>query len=484
MTDFDRLVYDTISLAYRSFNRVKGRIAGKPDREVRHPEWTRRLLDEFGKPDDGALNVMVTGSKGKGSHATLLAGILQKLGFRVGLFTGPHLVDFMERFRVNGQPISEADFVRYMQAVAAAADALDVPAAQYIGPVGLLSVVAALWFRDEQTDVNVFECGRGALHDDVNQIVHQGAVVAPVFLEHVRELGPTLGDVAREKAGVVTTETRWVVSSAQLEEPMAALQAASRSVGAPLYVLHRDFAVHERPGEGHVEVTVRVADREGVLHIPRIAGYMTANAAVAWIAAQQVLAMHPKRRGTAPQARAAGAPTGLAPGCAAPNAASPVAVPLDLTGLRFPGRMQVVRSRPLTLVDGTIHAESAKYVRAWVEQCRPAKVGCIVGIPQEKDIAGVLAVLAPAVDFFIATKAQNPHLVFSHDWVRDSSARGLDVAATDRLEDAVHLADARLGANDVLLVVGTQSLVGEALAWFRAPTRRLWSDTPEGGARA
>ncbi|MCL6627173.1 MAG: bifunctional folylpolyglutamate synthase/dihydrofolate synthase, partial [Alicyclobacillus shizuokensis] len=183
---------EAISLIYEWLNRARPLLPDGPDRVVRHPEWTGRLLAELGNPDAAAFNVAVTGSKGKGSNAILLAAILQCLGLRVGLFTSPHLIDFMERIRLGGQVMPEAVFVHWMTQVYDEARRLPVPPSQYIGPVGLLACVAALWFADEQTDVNVFELGRGALHDDVNQVRHEGALLTPVFLEHARELGPTL----------------------------------------------------------------------------------------------------------------------------------------------------------------------------------------------------------------------------------------------------------------------------------------------------
>lgn len=402
----------------------------------------------FGAPDSGRLNMMVTGSKGKGSHAILLAALLQKRGLRVGLFTGPHLVDFMERFRVDGEPIPEPEFTRYMQAVARVAEGMAVPRGQYIGPVGLLAVVATLWFRDTATDVNIYECGRGALHDDVNQIVHQGAIVAPVFLEHVRELGPTLADVAREKAGVVTPETQFVISNAQPMVVEQILTAACCAQQADLSVLHRDF----------------FTDQAAQIKLPLDISYISDNATVAAIAAARVLEILPTF---------SRAPT-----------TSPSQV-WDLTGLQLPGRLQVVRAQPLTVVDGTIHRMSARYIVDYVQSWRAAggsgRVGLVLAIPSGKDGSGVAETLAPFAAFVVITRAHNPHLSYDKSVYEAAAARLSAVEEAPEIAAAIALADHQLGPDDLLLVLGTQSFVGDALLHFGAPTRSIWRPVLAGG---
>ncbi len=444
---------DVIGLAYKSYNRAKPFIEGKADREIRHPEWTRRILDYFECPDH-ARNIMVTGSKGKGSHAILLAAILQRAGLRVGLFTGPHLVDFMERFRVDGTPIPETDFARLMHQVSEVSETLPVPGGQYIGPVGLLAVVAALWFREQSTDVNVYECGRGALHDDVNQVVHEVAVVAPIFLEHARELGPTLADVAREKAGVVTDATKFVVSHKQTGEVLTEFHTACLRHGARFEIVEAEGL--QTPRVHLPDPVSRTVDIE----LPSGVPYLSVNAEVAAAGATAVFDIWPELARRIPTL-------------------------IDLRQLQLPGRMQVVRDRPLTVVDGTIHRDSARFIAAWLEEWRAGhahgRVGLVFGLPVDKDVTGVLEVLCPWASFAIVAQAKNPHLHF--DAGVASAARTLleDVEECTDMGDAVRAADRRLGEGDLLLVLGTQSFVGDALLYFAAPTQSLWRVSQPGG---
>jgi dihydrofolate synthase / folylpolyglutamate synthase len=444
---------EAISWVYSSFQRNKENGSSGRDRDVRHPEWTRRILEHLGRPDECGYNIAVTGSKGKGSNAIILAAILQRLGLRVGLFTGPHLVDFMERFRVNGRIIPESTYCKLLEQVKGVVDKLDVPAGQYIGPVGILAAVAALWFREEGTDVNVFECGRGALHDDVNQVTHAGAVLTPVFLEHTWELGPTLTDVVIEKAGVVTPATQWMVCHPQSEQVSSTLalqgwgDIEQRMPGLD-FEMRSMISVHATD----IELDYPF-DEHYVLKLPPCDGYWLRNAAVAFDAARQTW-------------RALGR-------------TQPMPKEIDLTSLRLRGRMDEVREHPLVVVDGTIHADSAHYVSRWIqakkETGRVNQVGAIVAIPADKDGIGVLSVLRPWVDWVIVTKAHNPHLHFDETLTESAKAQMLAVDEAPYLEDAMALAWDRLRVNDALLVLGTQSFVGDALGYFGAPTQSIWT---------
>lgn len=466
-------VRDAIGLVYQSYNRAKPFIGKGFDRDIRHPEWTRKLLDDFGRPDSRAYNVAVTGSKGKGSHSILLAAILQRLGFHVGLFTGPHLVDFMERFRVSGKMMPESDFVEYIKRVHGKAMSYDIPNHQYIGPVGILAVIACLWFQDMKTDVNVFECGRGAKHDDVNQVIHQGAMISPIFLEHPHELGPTLIDVAVEKAGVITPTTRWVISNRQSEEVFSVLDKQAGNMGVTIEAYQRNFGKNVRI-TCHRATESRLSDTR---HVERFDGYNALHPfleiqtewgpkvwlpkTVEYVVENFVVAMQTARRVCEDLGRKV----------------SDIDV-IDLRNIRLPGRMDVVCEQPLMVVDGTIHRESAAYVRQWVLEQREVRnirsFGAVLGLPADKDGLGVLSELQGIVDWVVVTKAHNPHLVF--DALVEETAKGMfeEVASAPFVEDAMDICAPWLSDDTCVLFLGTQSFVGDCLRFFHKDSTSIW----------
>ena len=185
------------------------------DAGKRHPELTRSLL----RQKSITPCVVVTGSKGKGSVANMISRILQT-NYTVGLMTSPHITDFRERFRVNDTMISETDFCRLMAEIQPEIldIASDLPDSVCISPMGIQADLALTYFSEKHTDFNVFECGKGAKYDDVNNIRHDYAVINRIFLEHTRELGDTLAAIAEDKSHVITGEQKCVYFAEQEPE--------------------------------------------------------------------------------------------------------------------------------------------------------------------------------------------------------------------------------------------------------------------------
>lgn len=450
--------FAAINWIYQSWNRAKPYVKGHLDREVRHPEWTDKLLTAIGRPDARMNNIAVTGSKGKGSHAILLAGLLQQLGLRVGLFTGPHLVDFMERFRVNGMPMKESDFQAYVEALKPQVASFQLPPHAYFGPVGLLGVIATQWFLHQETDVNVFELGRGALHDDVNQIKHTGAVVAPIFLEHQRELGSTLEEVGREKAGVVTPETKWVVMHPQTPPVNAAFDEVLQ---------HRETlrlghdCLLEHVGEVATDTVVRalLGDERIEVMLPAETGpvpnpYLVENVVVAVAAARQIWR---DLRGNAPFPEL-----------------------FDLRALRLWGRLEKVSDAPEVLVDGCIHGQSAEMIRNYLEDRRArgfaGRVYACIGIPSDKDGVGVVRALADQLAGVVFCQAHNRNLEFDETFTGFARTCIDEVATAPFLEQALQRCQRWFHKDDLLLILGTQSFVGDAMRVFDVNTRSIWEN--------
>ncbi|AEJ44250.1 FolC bifunctional protein [Alicyclobacillus acidocaldarius subsp. acidocaldarius Tc-4-1] len=337
-------VTEMIRWIFSSYSRVPRERRQGFDRDVRHPEWTRQLLDAMGRPDERVYSVAVTGSKGKGSHAILTAAMLQQVGVRVGLFTSPHLIDFLERIRLQGVPIPEEDFVRVGELVRAAASALPVPEDQYIGPVGLVAVMAAKWYEEQSVEAAVYELGRGARHDDVNQVVHRGAIIAPIFGEHLDRLGPTWEDVVIAKMGILTEHTAW--ASLSLQPPL------SRKVMAPFLTAFR-----AKGGEVH-EVG---NDLEWSLDDARLRVQVRGPGFTADIQVDERLV---------PYADNLAASAAAAHRVLSDLGRSAREIAVDLRGLVLTGRLQLVRREPDVVIDGAIHSLSAAYVRRFAEAWR------------------------------------------------------------------------------------------------------------------
>ena len=161
---------------------------------------TRTLLAALGDPHKQLRFVHVAGTNGKGSTAAMLASCLQAAGYRVGLFTSPFINRFNERIQVDGQQIPDEELVRLVEQVQPAADAMaDVPT-----EFEIITALGMLYFARKQCDIVVLEVGLGGTLDSTNVIENpECAVITALGMDHVRELGPTLADIAAAKAGII-----------------------------------------------------------------------------------------------------------------------------------------------------------------------------------------------------------------------------------------------------------------------------------------
>jgi len=427
-------------------------VASKPhrpvglDRDTRQPWHTRQLLDRMGAPDMRMRNIKVTGSKGKGSTARLIAGLLQTRGLRVGLFTSPHMIDYTERIRVSGVAIEEQDFMRLLSACAPDIDAMrqNFEPHEYFGPVGLIAVVASLYFAEQGTDVNVFELGRGARYDDVNAVWGELAVVTPIHMEHAEQLGPELEDIASSKAGVITSGVRHVVVGEQTPGALAVLRQEAERRGVDMDVYGDAYGVSDvEVGGTGTCMTVRTPQaRYRHLCISLLGRHQADNLATALTVVERFCGTLEN----VPELRA------------------------YLARLSFPGRCQLLAGRPAVLIDACINREGAAHVREVIAQLGRQPVVAVVGVPSDKDYDGVFEALAPVCSSYVVTTARNPHLRFALDAAARASV-WQPTSACESLEQALCIATKRAGEDGLVLVAGTQSLIGEALAYYRVPTR-------------
>jgi dihydrofolate synthase/folylpolyglutamate synthase len=232
------------------------------------------FLESVGRPQDDLRFIHIAGTNGKGSVAANLLTVLAQAGYRVGLYTSPHLSSVRERFRINDAYISEAEFAAHATTVRASL------ADRRITYFEFATALALLWFADRQVDIVILEVGLGGRLDATNVVTPLLSIITNVSMDHEAHLGHTLAAVAFEKAGIIKPGVP-VVAGLAADDGLRVVEKTCRERGAPLYLLGRDFH-HQAAAAGFwTFVASRGGRRISGLRSGLAGGYQLDNGAVA-----------------------------------------------------------------------------------------------------------------------------------------------------------------------------------------------------------
>jgi dihydrofolate synthase/folylpolyglutamate synthase len=406
-------------------------------------ERMRRLLELLDHPHQRLRIVHIAGSKGKGSTSAMLASILQQQGYRVGLFTSPHLVAVEERIQVDRQPIPRddlADLLTEIRAVAPASFLHDLTFFEIGTALGFLHFVR------RQVDVAVVEVGLGGRFDSTNVCDPVLSIITSISFDHTQILGDTLAKIAFEKAGIIKPG-RPTISGVRNPEARRVIEEACRERGSALRQLDVDFRYTHTPAWIDAErvrwpsVAIVTSDRVWpAMPIGLIGEHQARNAAVA-VAAAALL----DESGLKISARA------IADG---------------LAGVVWPARLEIVARRPLVLLDCAHNVASAEALAQTLAASFPVAGGrriLIFGGNRDKDLAGMLAVLAPLFDRIYLTSIHGTARCMPPEEVAamlPTEKRGAAIVCADPA-DAWRRARADAAAEDLICVTGSVFLAGE-----------------------
>ncbi|MGN0066953.1 MAG: bifunctional folylpolyglutamate synthase/dihydrofolate synthase [Bacteroides sp.] len=374
------------------------------------------LLDEhLGHPHRLFRSIHVAGTNGKGSCSHTLAAILQSAGYRVGLYTSPHLVDFRERIRVNGVPVSEQYVVDFVERERFFFEPLHPSFFE------LTTAMAFRYFADCHVDVAVVEVGLGGRLDCTNLISPDLSVITNISFDHTQFLGHTLAAIAREKAGIIKPHTPVVVGEV-LPETRSVFEQQAEAMEAPLYFAEEQSLLYVDV-EMELKGCYQQKNRTTVLAtIPLLqqAGYRIGEAEV--------------RRGFAQV--------------------------VELTGLQ--GRWQQLQDAPRMVCDTGHNVGGIRYVAEQLksQHCRTLRM--VMGMVNDKDIRGVLALL-PREAVYYFTQASVKRALPVEEFARLAMEAGLQGSCYPDVASAVRAAQKESLPEDFIFVGGSSYIVADLL---------------------
>ncbi len=403
------------------------------------------LLAELGGPERRFPSIHVTGSKGKGSVATIAAAILTEHGLATGLYTSPHLTTYRERFRLDGKEATPEEIVDGLERVEAAAERLQ-QAGRIDRPPTFFEVTTALafaWFARRGADAAVVEVGLGGRLDATNVLDSKVGVITTVELEHTEILGPTLGAIAREKSGILHAGMHGVVGELPAEAETVVERTAGE-LGVPLWRLGRELGTSARTLDADGQ-SFSVSLPSGIiedLRLPLFGTFQVGNAALAVAAASRFLAA----RGTALDAGA---------------------TRRALAKVRIPGRMQRAARAPELFYDVAHTPESARAVAQSIAEVAPladpSGSAVVFGCLRDKRVDAILDALAPLAATIVLVPVRSERGLAPSAIRPAAVARFPRVVVAPGALEGLKLARAATLPDGVTLLTGSDYLVGEVL---------------------
>ena len=396
-------------------------------------------LDGFyGNPHRRYRTIHIAGTNGKGSVSHLLAAILQGAGYKTGLFTSPHLVDFRERIRINGQMITEDEVLEFVTRSRAMFDKVQPSFFE------MTTAMAFDHFARHAVDIAVIETGMGGRLDATNIIHPVMSVITNISMEHTQFLGNNLISIATEKAGIIKSRVPVVIGESQ-PGPMTVFEEKARAEDCHIVFADQKARVSRsyHSDEGHVFYLEQNGKETPLPVVIDLDGdYQQKNIITALIALQCMRHY------------------------ANVEVASETILPslvhaAQTTGLS--GRWQKLREKPFTVCDTAHNPAGWTWVRRQIERCTYSRLHVVLGFAGDKDISGMLE-LMPRGAVYYFTKASIPRALDENELMKRAAEYELKGNAYPAVTSAYEAALRDAAEDDMIFIGGSTFVVGEALS--------------------
>jgi dihydrofolate synthase/folylpolyglutamate synthase len=397
------------------------------------------LMKSLGNPQDQFPSIHVAGSKGKGSVSAFCASALNRQGYKVGLYTSPHLRDFEERIQINRVPISRKDFVNYVEEIKPYVSA--IPG---LNTFEIITALAFLFFYKQSVDIAVIEVGLGGRLDATNVITPKVSVITALYLEHTRILGDTIEQIAREKAGIIKQGIP-VVISPQEKAAQKTIENIAAQRNAHLYIIGRDYrydSIKSSLNGQSFTLNSSTTNVQTEIQIRLLGQHQVENASTAYVTLQHL--------------REQGIPI------------SEMAILEGFGKTDWPGRFEILRKEPPLIIDSAHNLESARKLRMTIDEYFPGRpVVLIFGVSDDKNVLGMINELLPGTIHIFCSQSTHPRAMDAEKLLKQILPITGSASAINDIRTALEKAIILAGKNAVVLVTGSIFVAATArIAWL------------------
>jgi len=396
----------------------------------------RKLCEALGNPQDTLKFVHIAGTNGKGSTLAYISAILKCAGYKVGRYISPTIFEYRERIQVNGRMITKKALGEGMELVKAACEDMVARGLPHPTPFEVETALAFWYFQKMKCDIVVLETGMGGLLDATNVITTTlAAVIASVGRDHMKFLGNTVEEIAKQKAGIIKNDC-YVICMKQKNSVMQVIEEEAQRKNSILRVADPEQASHIRYGIEKQQFDY--ADMKK-LEITLAGQFQIANAV---LAVETVLTLSEKGFAVARQAIRKG-----------------------LLETRWQGRFTVVARKPLFIVDGAHNEDAAAKLANSIEfYFTNKRIIYIMGMLKDKEYDKVIDLTYKYADQIITvTPPENPRALPAYELAKEIAKVHSKVTAVDSLEEAVEMSRLLAGKDDVIIAFGSLSYLGRLM---------------------
>jgi dihydrofolate synthase / folylpolyglutamate synthase len=397
---------------------------------------TLKIVEILQHPQKKIKCIHVAGTNGKGSSSHMIAAVLQKAGYKTGLYTSPHLLDFRERIKINGKMIGKDEVVDFVEKYKHGFEHIEPSFFEW--SVGL----AFYFFAKEEVDVAVIEVGLGGRLDSTNIITPLVSLITNIGLDHTNLLGGTLDKIATEKAGIIKHKVPVVISQTQADinslfgavarEKKAEILFADKKFKVLSYNIEKDLlkvSVQNKSNNQTSEYELDLTGNYQLKNLPGVLAVIDIIEKLGFIFQEKDIK------------------DGLKNVC-------------KLTGLK--GRWQQLSKKPLIIADTAHNEDGIKQVAEHLKNLSFEKLHIIFGVVNDKDLSGILSALPKNASYYFV-KANVPRALNENELLKSAKNYRLSGKAFDNVAEGLKAAKKSASKNDVIFIGGSTFVVADAL---------------------
>lgn len=405
-------------------------------------ETTRQMLHCLNRPEKKFKSIHIAGTNGKGSTAAFIAQILQEAGYKVGLYTSPHLIRFNERIKINNEEITDEELIKLTKEIK------ELIEKQGLKPTffEFTTVLAFLCFARQKVDFAVIEAGMGGRLDATNVIHPELSIITNISFDHQPHLGNTLEKIAREKAAIVK-EKNWLITGEKKKSLLKIFHQECRKKKAKMLQVNKLIRAKIISSNLQEQLFRTKGIINSTFRIKLLGEHQADNALLAIIAAKQLgISLKDTKKG--------------------------------LEEARWPGRLEIIRQKPLVIVDGAHNVAGMKTLRKFLYKLPdklpyklshklPRKLArrkiLILGIAKDKEIPKMISLIVPLADEVILTQGnfKPAPLPLLEKEARKYTQK---IKKYPKVKEAIKWAGKKAKKDDLIVVTGSLYMVGDVLA--------------------